>query len=263
MFKKILICISLSILCLSVFSSTVYAEGEQTDSSSSEYDYEGEYDFEYSYTVEFTKDKKIVFKDEKGNIVDAPTINLSDVQPGDSLQAKFNLANTSGQTVDWYMYNNSSAFESSVAKDAAYEYELTYDHFENGPKIYSNNSVGGQIDNNIPEGITEATDSLKDYFLLHEGFATGGDGLVTYSLLIDGVSSEFVYQGSDAALNVRFAVVLPQEPENKHEEKVIVIPYTGDTINMNVYIIAEVLSLIFLAVVLYMYYRYLKTRKEA
>lgn len=262
MIKKLWICISLSILCLSVFSATVFAEGEESTPNSS-YDYEGEYDYDYFYTVEFTKDQKIIFEDENGNKINAPTINLSDVQPGDALRAQFSLKNSSGQTIDWYMFNNSTAFESNVAKDAAYEYELAYDHFTNGPKIYSNNSVGGIVENNIPQGITEATDSLKDYFMLHEGFASGGDGLVTYKLLIDGVSSEFVYQGSDASLNVRFAVVLPQKPENKHEEKIIYIPYTGDSINMNVYIIAEILSLIFLAVVLYMYYRYLKTKKEA
>ena len=272
--KKILICLSLILIALSVFPNTVAAEEDVE-----EYDvvFDGERIFYYLYT----DDGKIMLESE-----DELKLDLSDFQPNDSIKRIYHLVNESSDAVDWYMHNvtadifedtkaeaedsDGSAKASKVAQDATYTYNLTYSAYapaEDGKTIYYSNVVGGELlgdhVDNVPKGIMEATEGLEGYFLLHEGYGSGDAETVEMSLLIDGVSSAFVYQNTDANVKIGFGVVVPPSPINKHEEKIIYIPYTGDTININFYIIAEVLSLLLLAIVLYAYYRYLKRQKEA
>ena len=113
------------------------------------------------------------------------------------------------------------------------------------------------------QGIEEATDALKDYFLLQDGFANGRTETVSLVLTLDGETQVNSYQDALGNVKFSFAVEVPPEPTEKHEERIIYIPNTGDSINMNVYIIAEVLSLILLAIALYTYYRYLKNQRGA
>ena len=269
--KKILVCLSLILIALSVFPNTLSAEEDVK-----EYDvvFDGEKIVYYLYTPE----GKVLIENEQDLILD-----LSDFQPDDSIKRIYHLVNNSSDAIDWYMYNISEdIFEDSddssggsddtprIAQDATYTYSLTYSAYapaQDGKTIYSSNVVGGELVgesvDNVPKGIEEATEGLEGYFLLHEGYGTGDDEKVELSLQIDGVSSAFVYQGTDANVVVGFGVVVPPSPINKHEEKIVYIPYTGDTLNLNFYIIAEVLSLILLAIVLYAYYRYLKRQKEA
>ncbi len=269
--KKILVCLSLILIALSVFPNTLSAEEDVK-----EYDvvFDGEKIVYYLYSPE----GKVLIENEADLILD-----LSDFQPDDSIKRIYHLVNNSSDAIDWYMHNISEdIFEDSddtsgssddtprIAQDATYSYSLTYSAYlpaADGKTIYSNNVVGGELVgesvDNVPKGIEEATEGLEGYFLLHEGYGTGDAEKVELSLLIDGVSSAFVYQGTNANVIVGFGVVVPPSPINKHEEKIVYIPYTGDTLNLNFYIIAEVLSLILLAIVLYAYYRYLKRQKEA
>ncbi|MBQ2658511.1 MAG: hypothetical protein IJF87_08100 [Erysipelotrichaceae bacterium] len=275
--KKLLICLSLILLGLSVFPMTVKAE---------DYDPENDYNYDDEFDVVFTADHKIVYYiyvtvDGVKTRVQAAeadlTLNLNNVQPGDSLRRIYHLKNESSESIDWYLSNTSKAFEDlDVAKNASYEYQLYYEPYqyteEDGtvvqdPYIYSNTVVGGMKvqnrDGSAPEGINEATSGLEGFFLIHEAFTPSDAEDLELTLVIDGLSSELVYQGSKADVAVQFGVVIPPEATEKHEEKIIYIPYTGDTLNVNFYIVAELISLLLLAVILYAYYRYLKKQREA
>ncbi len=277
--KKILVCLSLILIALSVFPNTLSAEEDKK-----EYDvvFDGEKIVYYFYEEDGSK---TLIENEEDLVLD-----LSDFQPDDSILRIYHLVNNSGDSIDWYMHNISEdIFENSddssessddtsessdetprIVQDATYTYSLTYSAYapaEDGKTIYFSNVVGGELVgdhvDNIPKGIGEATEGLEGYFLIHEGYSSGDAETAEMSLLVDGVSSAFVYQNTDATVKIGFGVVVPPSPINKHEEKIIYIPYTGDTININFYIIAEVLSLLLLAIVLYAYYRYLKRQKEA
>ncbi|MBQ6126498.1 MAG: hypothetical protein IJI77_05725 [Erysipelotrichaceae bacterium] len=277
MMKKLLICLSLILLGLSVFPVTVKAEN---------YDPEGDYNFDDEFDVVFTQDHKIVYyiyvtvDGVKTRVLAEEadlSLNLSNVQPGDSLRRIYHLKNESSETIDWYLSNTSKAFEDlEVAKNASYEYQLYYDAYQytddegtvhQDPVIYSNTVVGGMKTQNrddvAPEGIKEATYGLEGFFLIHEGFTPSDSEDLELTLVIDGLSSELVYQDAEADVAVQFGVVIPPKSTERHEERIVYIPYTGDTLNVNFYLIAELLSLILLAVILFAYYRYLKKQREA
>ena len=221
---------------------------------------EDSYDYDLSYDVVFTADEKIIYRDPAtGKETTDITKDLPDMLPGDSMKVTFNLKNEYPRAVDWYMYNNSEAFEqlSKNASDAAYDYELTYT--AKADPLYSSDVVGGDT----MMGINEATDVLKDYFLLQDSFAKGRNESVTLVLSFDGETQINSYQLALGKVKFRFAVEIPPESTEKHEHKIIYIPYTGDSSNMNVYIIAEAASLLLLGAALYAYYRYLKKQREA
>ena len=243
--KKFLICLSLVLLLIPGIRKNVYAEEE--------------YDYDLSYDVVFTSEQKLVYRDSAGNEFKSFEDSLPNMLPGDSMKVTFNLKNEYNKAVDYYMYNNSEAFETLTAnaKNAAYDYELTYSG-KTAP-LYSSDVVGGDE----MQGIEEATDALKDYFLLQDGFANGRTETVSLVLTLDGETQVNSYQDALGNVKFSFAVEVPPEPTEKHEERIIYIPNTGDSINMNVYIIAEVLSLILLAIALYTYYRYLKNQRGA
>ena len=219
--KKFLICLSLVLLLIPGIRKNVYAEEE--------------YDYDLSYDVVFTSEQKLVYRDSAGNEFKSFEDSLPNMLPGDSMKVTFNLKNEYNKAVDYYMYNNSEAFETLTAnaKNAAYDYELTYSG-KSAP-LYSSDVVGGDE----MQGIEEATDALKDYFLLQDGFANGRTETVSLVLTLDGETQVNSYQDALGNVKFSFAVEVPPEPTEKHEERIIYIPNTGDSINMNVYIIAE------------------------
>lgn len=243
--KKLMIYLSLLLLVLPGYAKNIHAEEP--------------FDYDIKYDVVFTADEKIEYRNEEGNVVTDLAEDLPDMLPGDSMRLTFNIKNEYKSSVDWYMYNNSEAFEtlSAIAADAAYDYELTYTG-KSAP-LYSSDIVGGDE----MTGIEEATDALKEYFLLHQGFSKGQNESVTLELTLDGETQVNTYQDALGKVKFRFAVEIPPEPTKKREEKIIYIPDTGDHLNVNFYIIAEALSLILLAVALYAYYRYLRNEKGA
>lgn len=234
--KKILICLSMILIVLSAFTASVNAE---------------DYDKEFEYDVTFTADGTIV------SDYDPSDAKFNDIEPGDNMKITFNLKNEYNKAIDWYMYNTSEAFESNTAKNASYEYQLTYSGMSDD--IYNSETVGG--DNK--QGIEEATSNLEEYFLLDQGFAKGKQESVTLIVKVDGETSINNYQNAMSDVVLRFAVEIPPEPKEEHVHKVVYIPYTGDTTNLTFYIIAEVIALILLLAVLVAYYCYRRKQREA
>lgn len=237
MMKKILICLTLIIFCFSSMTKAVSAE---------------EYDKEYEYDVVFKADGTI-----ESTFDPADHDEFNNIQPGDNLKITFNLKNEYNQAIDWYMYNTSEAFEENVGKNASYSYQLTYTGMSDA--IYDSNVVGG--DN--ADGFEEATAELEDYFLLHEGFAPGETQSVTLIAAVDGETSWNNYQTSFSNIKFQFAVEVPPEQTERHVDRIVYIPYTGDTINLTFYIIAEILALLLLVAVLVAYYTYRRKQREA
>lgn len=71
---------------------------------------------------------------------------ISGLQPGDSVEIKVAVMNSSGRNTDWYMSNEvlQSLEDSSPANGGAYQYVLTYHGSGDPTVLYSSDQVGGE-----------------------------------------------------------------------------------------------------------------------
>jgi hypothetical protein len=239
--KKVLIYISLFLMALSGLSRHVEAQA-------------------YSKNYEVVFDGSQITSDFSAA---ALRDYLSGFEPGDNVTLTFDLINNSDKQVEWYMYNHSKAFEESrkSAKGAIYQYRLTYSAADEA--LYDSDKVGGE-ESKQPIGINEATDSLAGFFLL-SAFAPNEKQTVTIYMALDGETQTNTYQDTLSDLIVNFAVeeIKEPDPENRHEERIIYIPYTGDTSNITLYLLIEAFSVLLLIVAILLYHRYRKTQRRA
>lgn len=240
--KKVLICFFLSVMVLSSVSKNIFAE-----------------EYSHTFNVDYKEDGTLETDFDDQLIADI----LSDIQPGDTITIHFNVNNkNSSQAIDWWMDNKTLKTLEEVranANSAGYTYNLTYSGSDGVTYDFFSSDIGGQI--NPDAGFEEATEGLEEYFKMQETSMNPLDsGLLTLSVTLDGESSNYNYQQNEGQLRLDFAVEIPVEPEPRKEEKhiprVIYIPNTGDTINMNFYIILEFASLLLLAIITLAYYLY-------
>ena len=188
------------------------------------------------------------------------TIDVSDMQPGDSQTYTIKIKNDSKDETDWWISNEvlQTLEESANASGGAYTYILQY----NGTDIYNNDTVGGEnTDHGV--GLKNATNAMEDFFFL-DTLAPGGTGEVTLTVALDGESQGNSYQDAAGEIQLVFGVE-PREtvqeepvPPKKHtpDQKV----KTGDDSNMMpYYIVAIVAGLTLLLLALG---RMKRTRKE-
>ena len=162
------------------------------------------------------------------------------LQPGDDLVYTITLKNSYSVATDWWMWNNViRGFEESkaAARGGAYTYRLSYTA-PNGAvtSIYDSETVGGGLVEEDREdlGLSNATSSLKDYFVLGN-IKPGETATVTLYVGLDGETQGNDYQTTIADLNMRFAVELT--PTNNPE-----IVKTGDETQIMPYVIATAVS---------------------
>ncbi len=236
--KKYLICLSIILISFSIFTVSVKAEDEELKV--------------FDFDVTFTSEGEIVstYTDQANSLFD-------NIQPGDELMVNFVFHNDYKDPIDWYMKNMSEAFEQNKGTNAGYEYVLTYSGLTDD--IYNSSAVGGDTNS----GYDEATKDLDEYFLLQSGFAKGEQQTLSLKMIVDGETSWNVYQSSNSNIQFQFAVEIPPENEEIHKHKIVYIPYTGDTSNITLYVIVEILSLILLLAVLVAYYCYRRKQREA
>ncbi len=157
------------------------------------------------WTVEFTKDEKLVSNFSSNSLAD----EARGLQPGDDITFTITLKNSSGKTADWYVLNeivNSLEDTQKKAAGGAYSYLLTYAPSAGTPvTIFDSNKVGGELNENEPEGLHGVDTALKNYIAL-ETMRTGKSGVVTLKVSLDGETQGNSYQDSIADLRLRFAV---------------------------------------------------------
>lgn len=155
--------------------------------------------------VEFTKDEKLVSNFSSSSLAD----EARGLQPGDDITFTITLINTSGKTADWYVLNeivNSLEDTQKKAAGGAYSYLLTYAPSAGTPvTIFDSKKVGGELNENEPEGLHGVDTALKNYIAL-ETMRTGKSGVVTLKVSLDGETQGNSYQDSIADLRLRFAV---------------------------------------------------------
>ena len=231
--KKIILCLSLMVLVLSSFTLNVYADDETQE-----------------YTV-YYKDGAISSDDFSESTIG--TI-LDSLEPGDSVTINITLKNASSRSVDWYMKNTSSNFD---ANNGIFTYRLSYGSTD----LYNSTTVGGEEG----QGIEGATDDFADEWFELGIQKPGESSVVTMYLALDGETLDYEYEIDSGSLTAEFELEEIPEAHNvvEHHTRIVYIPYTGDTINLNFYIIMEFAALILLAIVVFAYYIYNRRQERS
>lgn len=244
--KRIIHVLLLTILIISNLSYNIYAD-----------------DYSDKFEVWFENDElNSNFGDEEIAAI------LNEMQPGDTAVITINVENRDkSQAVNFWMDNKTiQAMEESRSKaeNAGYTYSLVFSGTD-GNYDYFNHDIGG-LANTSNDGFNEATEGLESYFKMQKAtMAPGKSGTLVLTVDLDGESAGYYYQETAGILRFDFAVEIPPTPSPKEEHvpRVIHIPYTGDTLNVNFYIIVEMLSLFLLALVTVAYYIYTKKQGDA
>ena len=201
-------------------------------------------DFEGAKDWEVTFSGKAMESNFSGS--DAADEVLQNLQPGDSIHLQVALSNESGKPSDWYMKNEviESLEDNSIAAGGAYTYILTYvDPDGKESVIYSNNRVGGELNNlareSVEEGLHQATNTLdKEYFYL-DRLSKGEQASVHLTVALDGETQGNDYQDTLAKLRMDFAAEVVKTTTRKDVETIkqdkevvqerLVSVRTGDT----------------------------------
>ena len=244
--KKIFVYFSLILLSVSCFASKVYADSET-------YDFIAYYE-DGATNIESNFDENAVLR------------ILSSMEPGDVATINIAVQNRSSETVDWYMLNSSESFESGKNLGGIYSYSLNYNSSSANREIYNSDKVGGLVNEQDQTiGIESATEELKEQDIILERLGPNGSGVVTMRLELNGETLDNNYQDTVGSLTVKFELeIVPKgEPEEVHHERIVYIPNTGDSINLNFYIFAELFALLLLAVIVLAYYIYCRRQENA
>ena len=193
--KKKILCLVMTLLMVVGASMTAYAE-----------DYVGSDD----WTVSFTGEKM-----ESNFSAQEMDESILNIQPGDSIRVQVNISNDSKRTTDWYMTNavlKSLEDADSVAEGGAYTYKLSYVAVDGTETVlFDSDAVGGENTNeNVSEGLHQATESLEDYFYL-DTLKTGEKGIVYLYVQLEGETQGNAYQDTLAELAMNFAVELVED----------------------------------------------------
>lgn len=163
-----------------------------------------------NWKVTVNKSGKIVSNFKSSQI--SETVN--GMQPGDKVTFKVTLSNAYSKSAKMYMENNvlyslEDRSRNKATAGGAYTYKLTYtDSSGKTEEFFNSDTVGGDNVSEAGEGLHEATDSLKDWFLLEE-LGTGKSGVVELTVMLDGETQGNNYQDTLADLEMRFATEFP------------------------------------------------------
>ena len=134
---------------------------------------------------------------------------MKTMQPGDTFTIYVNIRSESDEDVDLYMANRTVKWleQKDEAENGNYIYELSYlaPGKSDYSYIYYSGIGGGKI------GFNEATDELKDFFLLGT-YSKGDEGKVLLSVTLDGPTLDNEYQDTVGQLKLLFAVVETETP---------------------------------------------------
>lgn len=188
--------------------------------------------------------------------------DAANIQPGDSIEFRVDLKNSSKDDMDWYMTNTvlEALEEDAVTNRGAYEYRLSYmgkDGTEN--LLYASSTVGGEGDGQSAESLRQATEPMKDYFYLTR-LAAGEGGTLRLKIGIDGETQGNAYQDTLTRLQMNFAAEKVASPSTETRNRTVhTTVKTGDSAKVLLLSVMALLS----GLVLLLYGLYLMKRQQA
>ncbi|MDD2978634.1 MAG: sortase B protein-sorting domain-containing protein [Hespellia sp.] len=187
--KKKILCLAMTAIMVVGMSMTTFAE-----------DYQGK----DGWLAEF-KGSEIDTNFASSDLMD----EASNIQPGDSIELKVQIKNSSSDQTDWYMTNEviqSLEDAKTSASGGGYEYRLTYYNSSNTETVlYDSTTVGGDGTSENGTGLHQATGSLENYFYL-DRLNKDQSGSVHLKITVDGETQGNNYQQTLAKLQINFAV---------------------------------------------------------
>lgn len=258
--KKIIVLISLIFVILGGFTANIYAD----DPPYNDYTEGGA---KGAFTIVFDKDGKKLDGSSYESRKDELNKYLQGMQPGDKATVDFILRNDYNEEVVWWMKNDTiKTFENDTdygrgsVSGGNYTYTLSYD----GKNLYTSGTVGGEeTEAHHEEGLDVATYSLDEFFELG-GIKPGETKKVTLYFALDGETQKNNYQDVLGTLQVSFAVEIPETNSDKikrveGEPTYVYVPYTGDSSDLALNLIIE---LILLNLLLYIIWNYIAFRRR-
>ena len=191
----------------------------------------------FADTVELTdSDWEVSFdgKEMHSNFdTNATQDSITGVMPGDTVVYSVDFRNDYAGDTDWYLSNDvtQTLEESHDASGGAYTYRLEYLPADGSAAevLYDSDTVGG--DDETLVGLYQATDSTDEFFHL-DRCAEGEGGTVQLTIVLDGLTQDNSYMSALGALNLQFAVEIPEGEtrEITKERKIYntTTPKTGD-----------------------------------
>lgn len=187
--KKKILCLAMAALMATGVHTTAFAKG-----------YQGADGWQVIFTG-----SKMNSNFKNSDITD----ELSDVQPGDSIELKVQLKNSDSNKTDWYMTNEviqTLEDAQDSAEGGSYEYKLTYVGSDNTEKVlYDSDTVGGEGTSKAGEGLKQIDNSMDEYFYLGR-LDSGKTGTVHLTIGVEGETQGNGYQLTLAKLRMNFAV---------------------------------------------------------
>ena len=194
-----------------------------------------------------------------GSSIDTANVSSIDsaiagLEPGDSITINQTYRNDSDAETNWYIENEvlKTLEDQSAASGAngGYTYRLTV----GGNVIFDSDTVGGVDAPDSKEGLKQATDATSEWFYI--GTLEPGDaGRTSLYVALDGESQANVYEGTDGALEIRYAV------EEVTEESVVNhVPGKGVKTGDDTNVLGPVLT--FIAAVILLILAILSFRKD-
>lgn len=228
--KKKLVSLIFALCLVFSLSATVFAERMETTTGG----------------VWFNEDGKTMGNDFTDNKVsETPKINLSNLQPGDSVRYNIEIENRYSKATNWYMTSEIiSSLEEALAKGGGYTFFLQYSTTGKKNTIYLSYAIGGGGEEGgkaeSRQGLLEINDALKRdyyrngvrYFYL-DNLPSKGKGNIELIVALDGETQGNAYQNKLADLHLDFAVQVADSPSS---------PKTGDDTNLLPYYIGMIIS---------------------
>lgn len=247
--KKKILCLAMTVIMATGVHTTAFAK-----------DYQGADGWQVNFTG-----GKMESNFKNSDVTD----ELSNIQPGDSIELKVQLKNSDSGDTDWYMTNEviqtlEDAQES--AEGGAYEYKLTYVGSDDTEKVlYDSTSVGGEGASGAGEGLKQIDNSMDEYFYLGR-LSSDNTGTVHLTVGVEGETQGNGYQLTLAKLRMNFAVEKVTAGNTITKNKVIKTTNTvktGDTARVLLFCALALISgLILLAYGIYTLNKNTKKRNQ-
>ena len=179
--------------------------------------------------------------------------DLKGMQPGDDITFTVTLYEENADAADWYMANEvlktlEQLAENPEAHGSSYEYLLTYTNPSGSvTTLYDSAVVGGDKQENQPEGLLGATNALEDFFYL-DNLKHGETAHVDLKITMDGETEQNAYFDTIAQVKMKFAVEKSSTtPASKNDTSSRTVVKTGDETNLlPAYIVMTVSGLLLL-----------------
>lgn len=226
--KKKILCLAMAVIMAAGVHTTAFAR-----------DYQGADGWQVNFTG-----GKMESNFKNSDVTD----ELSNVQPGDSVELKVQLKNSDSGDTDWYMTNEviqTLEDAQASAEGGAYEYKLTYVGSDNTEKVlYDSSRVGGEGASGAGEGLKQIDSSTEEYFYLGR-LATNTTGTVHLTVGVEGETQGNGYQLTLAKLRMNFAVEKVAAGNTITKNKVIKTTNTvktGDTAKVLLFCVLALIS---------------------